>query len=350
MEDILARRLQTLINELKVCGDSYILLMDPSNLLYFTGVDTGCLIAGCDESVLLIPKLEEEEARSRVGSRLALEVYGPRDRFIDRMIRIISEKKPSTIFFDRLSVRDYEAIRRIVSDVRECIDIVWGIRMRKDSYEVELIARAAEIALKAMDRITEILKPGVSEWELAVEAEYTMRKMGAESPAFQTIVASSTSSSKPHAKPSYRRIGEDDIVMVDLGATYKGYKSDLTRTFLLGDFKQKYNHLLEAIYKAKHVALEALKPGASSREVDKAARDYITDLGYGEFFIHGLGHGVGLDVHEPPFLNPVNEYTIPENCVLTIEPGIYIPGRIGIRDEDMYIVGRKVIHLTSKSI
>ncbi|MCS7112733.1 MAG: M24 family metallopeptidase [Nitrososphaerota archaeon] len=350
MEDILARRLQTLINELKLCGDSYILLMDPSNMLYFTGGETGCLIADYDEAILLIPKLEEEEARSRVGSLLTLEVYGPEDRFTDRMMHIISERKPSTIFFDRLSVRDYEAIRMIVSDLRECMDTVWGMRMKKDPYEVELIAKAAEIACKAMDRVADMLEPGVSEWELAVEAEYIMRKMGAESPAFQTIVASSASSSKPHVKPSSRRIEGDDVVVADLGATYKGYRSDLTRTFLLGSFKQKYGHLLEAVYRAKRRALDTLETGVSSREVDRAARDVIVDLGYGEFFIHGLGHGVGLDIHEPPFLNPISEYRIPENCVLTIEPGIYIPGRIGVRDEDMYIVGEEIRSLTRTSI
>jgi len=345
--DILARRLQALIKELNLSYDSYAMLMDQSNLLYFTGVDVGCLIAGCDEAVLVVPKLEEEEARSRVGRLLALEVYGPEDKFMDIVMRIISERKPSTIFFDRLSVRDYESIRKNIADLKECTDIIWTMRMRKDLYEIELIAKAAEIARKAMDRVTDILEPGVSEWELAVEAEYTMRRMGAESPAFQTIVASSTSSSKPHAKPSFRRIERDDVVVVDLGATYRGYRSDLTRTFLLGDFERKYSRLLEVVHKAKDKALEILKPGVSSREVDKAARYVIADSSYREFFIHGLGHGVGLDIHEPPFLNPVSEYTIPENCVVTIEPGIYIPGIVGVRDEDMYIVGEEIRSLTS---
>lgn len=347
MGDILARRLQALIKELNLSYDSYAMLMDQSNLLYFTGVDVGCLIAGCDEAVLVVPKLEEEEARSRVGRLLALEVYGPEDKFMDIVMRIISERKPSTIFFDRLSVRDYESIRKNIADLKECTDIIWTMRMRKDLYEIELIAKAAEIARKAMDRVTDILEPGVSEWELAVEAEYTMRRMGAESPAFQTIVASSTSSSKPHAKPSFRRIERDDVVVVDLGATYRGYRSDLTRTFLLGDFERKYSRLLEVVHKAKDKALEILKPGVSSREVDKAARYVIADSSYREFFIHGLGHGVGLDIHEPPFLNPVSEYTIPENCVVTIEPGIYIPGIVGVRDEDMYIVGEEIRSLTS---
>ena len=347
MGDTLARRLQALIKELNLSYDSYAMLMDQSNLLYFTGVDVGCLIAGCDEAVLVVPKLEEEEARSRVGRLLALEVYGPEDKFMDIVMRIISERKPSTIFFDRLSVRDYESIRKNIADLKECTDIIWTMRMRKDLYEIELIAKAAEIARKAMDRVTDILEPGVSEWELAVEAEYTMRRMGAESPAFQTIVASSTSSSKPHAKPSFRRIERDDVVVVDLGATYRGYRSDLTRTFLLGDFERKYSRLLEVVHKAKDKALEILKPGVSSREVDKAARYVIADSSYREFFIHGLGHGVGLDIHEPPFLNPVSEYTIPENCVVTIEPGIYIPGIVGVRDEDMYIVGEEIRSLTS---
>jgi len=347
LDEISARRLQILIKELNLSYDSYAMLMDQSNLLYFTGVDTGCLIAGCDEAILIVPKLEEEEARSRVGRFLALEVYGPEDKFMDIVMRIISERKPSTIFFDRLSVRDYEAIRKNIADLKECTDIIWRMRMKKDLYEIELIAKAAEIARKAMDRVADILEPGVSEWELAVEAEYTMRRMGAESPAFQTIVASSTSSSKPHAKPSFRRIERDDVVVVDLGASYKGYRSDITRTYLLGDFERKYSHLLEVVHRAKDRALEILKPGVSSQEVDKAARDVIADSGYGEFFIHGLGHGVGLDIHEPPFLNPVSEYTIPENCVVTIEPGIYIPGIVGVRDEDMYIVGEEIRSITS---
>lgn len=342
----MVRRRDVLINKFGLQEGSCIILTDPSNLLYFTGVNVGCLMIDRDESTLIIPKLEEEETRARVGSTLSLEVYGPEDRLMDRVIRILSEMKPSIIFFDKLSVRDYEAMSKITSDLRECMDAIWEMRMRKDSHEMELIARAAEIARKTMDKISGILEPGISEWELAVEAEYTMRKMGAESIAFQTIVASSSSSSKPHAKPSHRRIEENDIVVIDLGAVYECYRSDITRTFLLGDFKQKYGYLLEVVHKAKNEALNLLKPGVLAKEVDKAARKILVDLGYGEYFIHGLGHGVGLDIHEPPYLSPIYEKPIPEGCVVTVEPGIYIPGIMGVRDEDMYVVGEEVRSLT----
>ncbi|MBS7641909.1 MAG: M24 family metallopeptidase [Candidatus Bathyarchaeia archaeon] len=344
---MMVRRRDILINKLELQEGSCIILTDSSNLLYFAGVGVGCLIIDCDEATLILPKLEEEEVKAKVGSTLSLEVYGPEDRLMDRVVRILSEVKPSTIFFDKLSVRDYEAMGKITSNLRECMDTIWEMRMKKDSYEMKLIARAAEIARRTMDKVSSILEPGISEWELAVEAEYIMRKMGAESVAFQTIVASSSSSSKPHAKPSYRRIEENDIVVIDLGAVYESYRSDMTRTFLLGDFKHKYSYLLEAVHKAKNEALNLLRPGMLAREIDKAARKILVDLGYGEYFIHGLGHGVGLDIHEPPYLSPIYEKPIPEDCVVTIEPGIYIPGMVGVRDEDMYVVGEEVQSLTS---
>lgn len=317
---------------------SYAVISNPSNLLYFTGLDSGLLVVGVDEAVILASRLEEEEAGGRVKFGFEVEVYGLEETRLGRLKNFLEEANASTVFYDELQLADYEKLRRLDCRFKPCSEAVWSLRASKDEGEVEAIAKAVEIAWRGLERLAELLKPGVSEWELTVEAEYAMRKSGAESTAFPTIVASSPSSSKPHAKPSGRKISEDDVVVVDLGAVYMGYRSDITRTFLLGRTRSKYSGILEVLRKAKQAGLEAVKPGVEAKKVDAAARRVVEEAGYGGFFIHGLGHGVGLDIHEPPYLHPRSRDRLKVNCVFTVEPGVYLRGEAGFRDEDMYLV------------
>jgi Xaa-Pro aminopeptidase len=173
---------------------------------------------------------------------------------------------------------------------------------------------------------------------VAAEIEYAMRKLGSSGTAFETIVASGASSAFPHGGCSDKEIREGDLVVVDVGATYKFYRSDMTRTFVVGKPSEKQKKLYQIVKAAQETALGKVMPGAKASNVDVAARKIIADAGYGAYFVHGLGHGVGLEVHEPPILSPDSKDVLAVGNVVTVEPGIYLVGYGGIRIEDTVFV------------
>lgn len=198
-----------------------------------------------------------------------------------------------------------------------------------------------------MEAIREHLGEGMREYEVAAEATYAMMWNGAEGIAFTTIVASGPRSAYPHASVTDRRIRKGDFVTIDMGATYKEYRSDITRTFIVGEPTEEQAKIYEAVLRANQTVLPEIKDGASGREVDGVARAVIEEAGYGEYFVHSLGHGVGLEVHEPPSLSKTSEDTLETGNVVTDEPGIYIPGFGGVRIEDTVLVtGSGPVRLT----
>lgn len=217
-------------------------------------------------------------------------------------------------------------------------NIVEKIRMVKDDKELECIKKAASIGDLAYKHILEFTKPGVTEKEVALELETCMKKNGAENLSFDTIVASGLNSSLPHATPSDKKIEEGDFVTLDFGCIYKGYCSDMTRTFVVGKASEKQKEIYNIVLEAQLKALDAVKAGCVGKEIDKIARDVITEKGYGDNFGHGLGHCVGLFIHEEPRFSVGDETVFTENMVVTVEPGIYIPGFGGVRIEDLVCV------------
>jgi Xaa-Pro aminopeptidase len=179
---------------------------------------------------------------------------------------------------------------------------------------------------------------GVREDEVAAEIEYAMRKRGSSGAAFETIVASGACSAYPHGGCSDRKIRDGDLVVVDVGATYKFYRSDMTRTLVAGKPSEKQKKLYQTVKTAQETALEAVKPNVKAKDVDAAARKIFADAGYGEYFVHGLGHGVGLEVHEPPTLSPESKDVLVAGNVVTVEPGVYLVGYGGVRIEDTVLV------------
>lgn len=217
-------------------------------------------------------------------------------------------------------------------------DTVEKIRMIKDEEELRCIQKAASIGDLAYEHILKFVKPGVTEKEVALEIETCMKKNGAENLSFDTIVASGLNSSKPHAEPSDKKIKEGDFVTLDFGCIYKGYCSDMTRTFVVGKASEKQKEIYNIVLEAQLKALEAVKAGCVGKDIDKIARDIITDKGYGDNFGHGLGHSVGLFIHEEPRFSYSDENVFTENMVVTVEPGIYVPGFGGVRIEDLVCV------------
>lgn len=211
-------------------------------------------------------------------------------------------------------------------------------RIKSDS-EIEKIAMAEHIGDMAFEYVVKELKPGMTEVEVALMLENFMRSHGASGLSFDTIAASGKNSSLPHAVPTDKVIEEGDFLTMDFGCIYKGYCSDMTRTVFVGDSPlDKQKHVYETVLKAQLEALKLVKPGAVCSDVDKCARDIIADAGYGDYFGHGLGHSVGLFIHEEPRFSPKCKDVLEPGIVITVEPGIYIPGEFGVRIEDLVVV------------
>lgn len=266
---------------------------------------------------------------------------------------ILNKMNVSTIGFEdnHMTYSYYSALKKELKN-KELISmgsLVEDVRMIKSSDEIELMAKAANIADEAFKHILSFIKPGVREIEVALELEFFMKKKGASGLSFESIVASGYRSSMPHGVASEKVIENGDFVTMDFGCVYEGYCSDMTRTIVVGTASDKQKDVYETVLLAQESALENIVAGKSVKDVDKIARDIITSKGYGEYFGHGLGHGVGLEVHETPFLSPAGEGLLEENMVITDEPGIYIPDFGGVRIEDLVVVTKDGSIVLSKS-
>ncbi|WP_295818674.1 Xaa-Pro peptidase family protein [uncultured Deinococcus sp.] len=228
--------------------------------------------------------------------------------------------------------------------------LVHGLRVTKTVRELDAIRAAQRIADAAFAQVRPMIRPGVTELDVALELELAMRRAGAQS-AFEIIVASGPNGAKPHGVASSRVIGDDELVTVDMGARVDGYHSDMTRTVAVGEPSAELRRLYRAVLEAEQAAVAAVRPGIRAADLDRLARDLLTMHGLGEYFAHSLGHGVGLDVHEAPGLRATSEEVLEPGMVITIEPGVYVPGVGGVRIEDLVLVtetGSEVLSLAEK--
>lgn len=228
-------------------------------------------------------------------------------------------------------------------------DLINTPRMVKDETELGLIGRAEAIGDEAFEHILSIIKPGLTEREIALELEYYMKKKGASKLSFDTIVASGPNSSMPHAQVTDRIIEKGDFVTMDFGCVYKGYCSDMTRTVAVGNPTDEMRKVYQTVLDANLKAMDGIRAGVKCSDIDALARDYIKDNGYGGYFGHGLGHSVGLYIHEEPRFSPKCDTIMKENMVITDEPGIYLPGRFGVRIEDLVVVKENGYEVLSHS-
>lgn len=244
------------------------------------------------------------------------------------------------VYLEKLSESELKPLKGILTDLRAV----------KQPFEIEFIRKAASIADKAFEHILNFLRPGVSERDVAVELEHYMKKLGASGLSFDSIVASGLRSALPHGVASDKLIEDGDFVTLDFGCIYNGYCSDMTRTVVIGKASDKQKEVYQTVLDAQIKALEYIKPGNKGYDVDLVARNSIEQAGYGDYFGHGLGHGVGLEIHENPYLSfRFKDHVLEAGCVITDEPGIYIPGFGGVRIEDLIVVGENGIEILSKS-
>ncbi len=239
------------------------------------------------------------------------------------------------------SVRELRRLEEAAADGVELLEregLIEGLRRIKDDAEIASIAAAAELTDRIYEELEEQGLEGRTEREVGLWIERRMRELHADGPAFAPIVAAGPNGSLPHAEPSQRPIGAGELVVVDLGVVLEGYCSDCTRTYAAGAPEEEAEEVYGVVLAAQLAALDGTKAGAGGREVDGIAREVIAEAGYGDYFGHGLGHGVGIAVHEAPRLSQRSDDTLERGDVVTIEPGVYLPGRFGVRIEDLVVV------------
>jgi len=223
------------------------------------------------------------------------------------------------------------------------------VRAIKDKDELENIKRAVEIAEIALGRALNQIRAGITELDFATELEFQLRKAGSQGTGFDTIVASGARSALPHAKADNKIMKKGEIVVIDYSANCQGYFSDLTITIALGEPDKKAKEIYQIVSEAQKMAIREIKPEQLANQIDKIARNYIKSKGYGKFFEHGLGHGLGLEVHEQPAINHISKNKLKTGMVFTVEPGIYLPGKFGVRIEDNVILEDNKAKVLSKS-
>ena len=322
------------------------LVTNGANLLYFAGFPgTACiLVPKKGESTIYVYSVNYEQAKAE-AKEFKVELVKTGEDLATKISKKVKASKTKKLGLDTItgvpSVADYLKLTNVLRGIAEIkIDNepVRTLRKVKDEEEIKLMRKAGELTSEGMKAAYEAIKPGVREYEVAAEIEYAMRKNGSWGTAFETIVASGVRSAFPHGGCTDRKIRKGDLVVVDIGATYQYYCSDMTRTIAAGKPSAKQKKMYEIVRLAQDKAFQAVKPKAKAKDIDSISRKVIKDAGCDEYYVHGLGHGVGLEIHEPPTLNSTSNDKLMVGNVVTIEPGIYFVDFGGIRIEDTVLV------------
>ena len=319
-----------------------LLVVDPVNLRWLTGFTgtNGLALVGEDLRVFLTDFRYVEQAEEEVHPAFDRR-RGERDLLADAR-QALPERRPLRLGFDdaNTSVRTHARLRELLGDEVELVTaggVIEDLRAVKDADELALVRTAARIADDALRELLGAGLAGRTERAAARALEDAMRDRDAE-PSFPTIVAAGPHGALPHAEPRDVEIPAGALVVIDFGARYQGYCSDCTRTVATGAIDGEARAVYDLVLRAQRSALQAVRPGPEGKEVDAVARDLIAEAGHGDEFGHGLGHGVGLEVHEGPTLSKKGDKHLAAGNVVTVEPGVYLPGRFGVRIEDLAIV------------
>ena len=320
-----------------------ILISSPENRRYFTGFPSsdGYLIVTKNNAVFFTDSRYTEAASKSISVCKTATLT----RVSNEIKNYLQECKIQKLYVERerLTIGEYEALKGALSPVKlapsKALEKkISALREIKNKEEIKCIKKAQKIAEGAFDHILTFIKPGVTEKQVALQLNFYMLSHGAEALSFETIAVTGAKTSMPHGVPDDTVVKKGDFVTMDFGAVYKGYHSDMTRTVAVGNISQEQRKIYEIVLSAQLAALALLKEGVPCKQADAAARDIIANAGYGECFGHGTGHGVGIEIHEEPNLSPRSEAVLKEGHIVTVEPGIYLPGKFGVRIEDMALI------------
>jgi len=310
-----------------------------SNLRWLTGFSgtSGLAIVGAEDRFFLTDFRYVERAQHEVAAEFE------RATAERELLAGAVERLRGRVGYDdaQTSVRNLRELERLIPEGVELVaagGLVERLRRSKDAGELRTIAEAARLADQVYGWVFDRGVVGRTEREIMLDAHQRMRELGADAPSFPAIVAAGENSALPHHSSSEREVGAGELLLIDMGAAVDGYCSDCTRTVAAGEIDDQAREVYELVRAAQAMALEAIRAGVDARDADSAARDPIARAGHGEHFGHGLGHGVGLEVHEAPRLSQRSDQTLEVGDVVTVEPGIYLPGRFGVRIEDLVTV------------
>ncbi len=347
---MLKNRVSTARDYLARFDVDFILFLNLCNIRYLTGFSgsDGALLLGRERGWFLTDSRYTTQAAAEVAG---VEIVEYRSK-LEGVTSQLKECGARRVGFEaeHTTVAFYRSLGEGVPEVN-LLPIgaeLENLRLLKDAREVGLLARTAEIASAALSGMLGQIRSGMTERELALELEFAMRRGGADGRAFDFIVASGERGALPHGKASDKVIATGELVTIDFGAVRDGYHSDETVTIAVGEPDSRQREIYRIVKEAHDLALDAVRPGKTLKELDELARNYIDAHGYGAYFGHGLGHGVGLEIHEKPVVSPRSDGVVTEGMVFTIEPGIYIPGWGGVRIEDTVYVNGNGCQLLTK--
>ena len=339
MSDQRRRRLAALLDGLTAAHVDALLVTSLPNVRYLTGFSgsSALLLVSQREALLITDFRYQTQAADEVGDsgRVLIE---PQSLWAGLWQQLGQQPGVQVIGFEsaHLLHRDFQRLMEAGArwQWRPTLDLVETLRERKDPDEVRLIERAANVAIRALERTLAEVRVGMTELQVAGVLERALRDEGSEGFPFPSIVASGSRSALPHARATAARVREGDLLLLDFGSEVEGYCADITRTVVVGRASDEQREIYEVVRRANEQASHSIRAGMTGRDADAIARGYIEQRGYGELFGHGLGHGVGLEVHEAPRLSRPADGALAEGAVVTIEPGVYRPGWGGVRIED----------------
>ncbi len=321
------------------------LIISETNRQYFTDFvsSLGYLLVARNGSYLFVDSRYEEAAK-RQAKNCSVILFR---KLADSLGDVLSQNNIKTVLLEgsAFTLNETAFIENILSKSGasavkdDTLDkLIQKLRIIKTSSELEKMRKAQQITEDALKSTLRFIKEGVSERDIALELEFRMRKAGAQSVSFDLIVLAGAKTSMPHGVPDSTKIKNGDFLLFDIGATVDGYHSDMTRTYVFGKADSSMKRVYETVLQAQLNALEAVRDGCTCGDVDRAARSYIDQAGFEGLFGHSTGHGVGLEIHEAPSVSPNSSFVLRNGMVVTVEPGIYIPGKFGVRIEDMVVV------------
>lgn len=335
-------------------------ITNPDNVFYFTGFKSnpherllGVMIFNEAEPFLICPQMEIPDAKNagwsgnivgHTDTENAMEILYRTANETVSFIKTIAIEKSHMIVERCDAINDFFSSPKIVGIDEKTS----AMRVIKDSSELEILREAAALADYAIEVAAKTIKEGITEIEVMTEIELALKKRGVTHMSFDTTVLTGDHAASPHGKTGDRKLQKGDLVLFDLGVVHKGYCSDITRTLALGEPGEEQKKVYEIVLEAELAALNAVKPGVTAAELDGISRGVIEKAGYGEYFTHRLGHGLGISVHEFPSLHGSNDMKMEAGMVFTIEPGIYVPGKVGVRIEDDLAVTEDGVEVLTK--
>jgi len=356
----MSTRIEALLEELSTKQLESILVTSPANVYYLSNYYTdphervvAVYVSTHHEPVLILPAMESEDAKAAGWNYSMIDYHDHEDPW-ELFLAFLnnSGKIPETLGVeeDNLTLSRYNNIKEILpdTDVKQARELLASLRVIKNQQEYELLKKAAELADFGVQTGVNALREGITELEVIAEIEYELKKQGVQSMSFSTMVLFGQKAASPHGTPGAAKLQPGDMVLFDLGVIYEGYCSDITRTVAFKSVNDEQEKIYQTVLEGQLKAIEASKIGTAVGNIDLAARDHIEANGYGKYFNHRIGHGLGIETHEYPSLHGKNTLPLEKGMCFTIEPGIYVPKTAGVRIEDMIFVTENGAEILTK--